>query len=130
MPLQSFDEYAPINYLTEWDSSTATAAYQTVANGAAIRVRIDSFLATNDDAVNHVIDFAINHDATDFYVGAVSVPAGAGNAGTPPYDVGAALFAAATPYWRLNENEQLRASLAVALGAGSHIRLIGSAGQV
>jgi hypothetical protein len=48
--------------------------------------RYDQCYLTNTDAIDHVVDFLINHDGTPALLGSVNVPSGSGVGGVAPVE--------------------------------------------
>lgn len=102
---------------------------QVITQGLQYGTQINQLLASNNDAIAHVVEFSLDDNATDIVaIGAVNVPSGAGFTG-PAVDVIAALLPTTTPYINLPPVNKLRARLQVAATLTNEVDIWGGGVQ-
>lgn len=85
--------------------------------------RWDMILASSNAAVDHDARIEAYVGSLSYYLGSVVIPAGAGWTNVPPLDVLAALVPPSNDGITLPPSAYVRATLAVALGAGETINI-------
>jgi len=82
MPLQQFDEYAPL-FAEGYIDDSATPMVPVTITDTNLRQRVDSIIINSNDTIDHVVALCIGTEP----LLSVNVPAGAGFGGVPAVDV-------------------------------------------
>lgn len=93
-------------------------------------VRFDALIASNDDTVAHNLTVWLNINATQWSLGTVVIPSGAGFTNVPPVDLIANLPLAAIGGIVLGSFNQLLISVDVAVSATKLVHVIGLGGTL
>jgi hypothetical protein len=124
-----FDESFGVVVATPFVAANTTT-HLSVWNQKPYEARIDSMVASNTDGIVHVLSLYINQGGPDMLIGSVTVPAGAGTLGTPPFDILAALGASvATGLYNDPTTDYLMA-LSVSMVAASQLVVLALGGNL
>lgn len=129
MSVGQFDERTPLAVAAQILPADGTG-FKTLHTAPLSGSRLDDILLSSTGAAAHVITFALTIAATTYYVGSVSVPAGAGHAGAPPIQLGATVQPTNQLGWILGYNVSLICQLAVAMGAGEQMDIVAFGGAL
>jgi hypothetical protein len=120
--LAQFQETQPLVQETAFLNANGIAAAAILANLSG-PYRVDMVLATNGDAVDHVIDLYIRISGVNYPIGSVSVPAGSGFGGVPSVDILAGALPAGSAGLPLIDGATLYASMEVAITAPNQVTI-------
>jgi hypothetical protein len=129
MGLSQFDETYPVNITTAILAIHGTTPLPNNNSGVGA-CRIDQIWATNDDAIPHVVSVGYYQGGANFLMGSVSVPVGAGFAGTPGIELLSAILGAQNQGIVLQSADYCGVGVEVAMVGTSRITLVFLGGQV
>jgi hypothetical protein len=129
MGLSTFDEKAAVIWNALVLPAAGTGAV-TLIPAQVGDVRVDTILVSNRDGIAHVIIVQVAVGAVYTIIGTVSVPAGAGTAGTPSVDILAAVLPATQVGLVLPGGDILRISMAVAIVATFDVSVTAFGGEL
>lgn len=122
MPTQKFAEIVPVYALITIGPANTTTFVQSSPT-IAQQHRFDHVLALSTAAVDKYVTLEVYVGVTEFKLGTVLVPAGAGSLAVPRIDVLAALLPASADGLVLPASTLLRAAVSATLGSGEAIIL-------
>lgn len=127
MGFSTFDERTAQN----WQIVFNDTSYPTPSPFAPPDVRasrFDTIIGTNNDTVDHTLGAYFDFGAGPVHFATVTLPAGAGEPGTPSVDVLDALIPATSPGIVLAAGSELGFAQYEALGSGKLIRIVAIGG--
>lgn len=125
-----FNEVYPLFGTFTFLSSYTPGTAENVTNLGGGPGRVDVLLATNADAVAHVVHIKVIVGGTPNQVGDVNVPAGAGVGSVAPVDVLAAIMPSTQQGIVLPVGYDLAAVMSAAPGAGTYVTLAAFGGTL
>lgn len=129
MPLDQFSERVPVTFSAQWDHTiTPTTAVQIGTTAPKGDYRIDTWQISNLDTIDHTFQIIVNMGVED-YVGALTVPAGAGSGTVPPIDVLAQLLPSVNHYLWVTGGDFPGAVLGEAINTGKFVYIFLLGGQ-
>lgn len=129
MSVAQFDERTILVTPAQFVAADGTT-WKTLATGALTGQRVDDVLITNNGAAAHVVEFRVTISAVSYYLGSVSVPAGAGYGGAATVQLSATLQPTNQLGWLLGYNNLLQCRVAVAMGAAETLDVIAFGGAL
>lgn len=129
MGLQNFDERDPLQFSKVVLAADGITRHPLMLPGVG-NARVDSIVATNSDAIAHVVILSLLISAVETNLGSASIPAGQGYAGTPGLDLLALILPATQVGLVVGALETLRYALEVVMGGTTHVDLTVNGGFV
>jgi hypothetical protein len=120
MGTQQFNEGDPVNTMSAITSATALLAQQ-VWNIVQAKSRVDVFILSNDDAIDHVVRINYVISGSPLPIGSVLVPAGSGYGALAPVDVLKALLPLTQQGIAMNAFDYLSCQLEVVMGSTAEL---------
>jgi hypothetical protein len=127
MGVQLFNEQFPVLYGLQLANGDGTAVTLFTASLLQFQ-RIDHILASNSDAIPHVVNITALVNGNEQRVASASVPAGAGYGGAPPVDLFVAGVPAGFDGIPLASNVHLSAQLEISMTGATLMNLLATGG--
>jgi hypothetical protein len=127
--LAIYDEHDPIVVVATFNNATGTNLTSCFAKQDTT-VRIDAYLVSCDDTVDHTINLELYHDNFHGPIGVCKIPLTCGYGIIPAADIVALLAPAAIGAILLPAMTEIRAKLAVALTAGKYMYFTALGGRI
>lgn len=129
MGLNQFSEGLALNNQVRFTNADGTTL-KSVMTQSGYPSRLDSLLVSNTDTIAHVIRFYWNWAGTDYLIGSINVPAGAGTAGVAAVEAMSLLFPSGSQGFTGTSGWNLRASMEVAVVATFNVDMVAFAGTL
>ena len=128
MGFEKFEERIAVQAVVAF-SNVQGVTSQSFYNGIDKVGRIDKWLWTNNDTIDHVVNVLFYQTFITHQIGSFNVPAGTGFGGVAALDAIPLLTGIIDPYLIIGPNCELRAAMSVAIAATKTVEGIALGGQ-